>query len=147
MWAVPPETPSPPPPADEDEERQESEPDDLLKGDDSPYADSPEGWWTAFGGALNETSGVVYIPPGVFPPMREIRAVTHFFDEVIRRFPRPAPPGPSEVRSGSAEGGGAEVGITNAPSPAHHPSARTPRADDGGTRGLGRSRVPAGGHT
>jgi hypothetical protein len=31
---------------------------------ETPYANSPEGWWTAFGGALDVRSGVVYIPPG-----------------------------------------------------------------------------------
>lgn len=30
----------------------------------TPYEDSPEGWWTAFGGALDVNSGVVHIPPG-----------------------------------------------------------------------------------
>ncbi|MGW2860809.1 hypothetical protein [Streptomyces sp. NPDC001205] len=29
---------------------------------DGPYADSTEGWWTQYGGALNVRSGVVYIP-------------------------------------------------------------------------------------
>lgn len=27
-----------------------------------PYADSPNGWWTECGGALDVRSGVVYIP-------------------------------------------------------------------------------------
>lgn len=28
------------------------------------YEDSPEGWWTPFGGALDVASGVVYLPRG-----------------------------------------------------------------------------------
>lgn len=46
----------------------------LLNGGCDPcqgtaYENSPEGWWTAFGGALDVVSGVVYIPPtGKLPP-------------------------------------------------------------------------------
>ncbi|BCM65781.1 hypothetical protein EASAB2608_01115 [Streptomyces sp. EAS-AB2608] len=36
---------------------------DLTQDPDGPYANSPEGWWTQYGGALNQRSGVVYIPP------------------------------------------------------------------------------------
>ncbi|MFI1099822.1 hypothetical protein [Streptomyces melanogenes] len=36
----------------------------LVDDPDGPYADSPEGWWTKYGGALNVRSGVVYIPRG-----------------------------------------------------------------------------------
>jgi hypothetical protein len=40
-----------------------------LIGDPSgPYADSPEGWWTEYGGALDSRSGVVYFPPDSNPP-------------------------------------------------------------------------------
>ncbi|GAA2318784.1 hypothetical protein Scani_71100 [Streptomyces caniferus] len=28
------------------------------------YANSPEGWWTEYGGAVDVRSGVVYFPPG-----------------------------------------------------------------------------------
>ncbi|MGK5547660.1 hypothetical protein ACSNOH_23415 [Streptomyces sp. URMC 127] len=35
---------------------------DLTQDPDGPYADSPEGWWTQYGGALDKRSGVVYIP-------------------------------------------------------------------------------------
>ncbi|WHM37898.1 hypothetical protein [Streptomyces sp. BPTC-684] len=34
----------------------------LVDDPDGPYADSPEGWWTKCGGALDVRSGVVYIP-------------------------------------------------------------------------------------
>jgi len=27
-----------------------------------PYADSPDGWWTQYGGALDTRSGVVHLP-------------------------------------------------------------------------------------
>lgn len=40
----------------------------LLKDADGPYADSPEGWWTEYGGALDIRSGVVSFPPNVEPP-------------------------------------------------------------------------------
>ncbi|WP_411140339.1 hypothetical protein [Streptomyces sp. x-80] len=30
----------------------------------TPYEGSPEGWWTPHGGALDQASGVVYVPPG-----------------------------------------------------------------------------------
>lgn len=30
----------------------------------TPYENSPEGWWTEYGGALDVKSGVVYFPPG-----------------------------------------------------------------------------------
>lgn len=36
----------------------------LIDGPDSPYADSPAGWWDEYGGAMDRRSGVVYIPPG-----------------------------------------------------------------------------------
>lgn len=36
----------------------------LIDDPDGPYADSPEGWWTEYGGALDVRSGVVYLPPG-----------------------------------------------------------------------------------
>jgi hypothetical protein len=32
------------------------------------YADSPSGWWTQYGGALDAASGVVYLPPGSGAP-------------------------------------------------------------------------------
>ncbi|MBT2397942.1 hypothetical protein [Streptomyces sp. ISL-100] len=34
----------------------------------TPYENSPEGWWTPHGGALDVRSGVVYFPPGSNPP-------------------------------------------------------------------------------
>jgi hypothetical protein len=35
-----------------------------LIGDPSgPYANSPDGWWTEPGGALDSASGAVYFPP------------------------------------------------------------------------------------
>ncbi|WP_175499846.1 MULTISPECIES: hypothetical protein [unclassified Streptomyces] len=40
----------------------------LLDSSDSPYRDSPEGWWTEYGGAQDLRSGVVYFPPGTTPP-------------------------------------------------------------------------------
>lgn len=40
-----------------------------LKDDPlGPYADSPEGWWTPYDGALNVASGVVYLPGPKSPP-------------------------------------------------------------------------------
>lgn len=30
----------------------------------SPYENSPVGWWTEYGGALDVKSGVIYFPPG-----------------------------------------------------------------------------------
>lgn len=39
---------------------------DLLT--DTPYANSPEGWWTPYGGALDVKSGVVCLP-GPYPPV------------------------------------------------------------------------------
>jgi hypothetical protein len=36
----------------------------LIDDPEGPYADSPEGWWTEYGGALDSRSGVVYLPPG-----------------------------------------------------------------------------------
>jgi hypothetical protein len=36
----------------------------LIDDPTGPYADSPEGWWTEYGGALDVRSGVVYLPPG-----------------------------------------------------------------------------------
>ncbi|WP_367428639.1 hypothetical protein [Streptomyces celluloflavus] len=30
----------------------------------TPYEGSPEGWWTPYGGALDQASGVVHIPQG-----------------------------------------------------------------------------------
>ncbi|MFH8472574.1 hypothetical protein [Streptomyces sp. NPDC018000] len=35
----------------------------LIDDPSGPYADSPEGWWTEYGGALDVRSGVVYLPP------------------------------------------------------------------------------------
>jgi hypothetical protein len=32
------------------------------------YEGSPEGWWTAYGGALDVKSGVVYFPGPNYPP-------------------------------------------------------------------------------
>jgi hypothetical protein len=40
----------------------------LLDDPDSPYANSPVGWWTEYGGALDVRSGVAYFPPGSSPP-------------------------------------------------------------------------------
>lgn len=46
----------------------------LIDTPGSPYAGSPAGWWSQYGGALDVASGVVYLPPGapkppyVFPP-------------------------------------------------------------------------------
>ncbi|GLV78218.1 hypothetical protein Shyhy02_62180 [Streptomyces hygroscopicus subsp. hygroscopicus] len=39
----------------------------LIDDPDGPYANSPEGWWTQRGGALDVRSGVVYIPPLLQP--------------------------------------------------------------------------------
>jgi hypothetical protein len=33
-----------------------------------PYAESPDGWWTQYGGALDVASGGVYLPGPKFPP-------------------------------------------------------------------------------
>ncbi len=30
----------------------------------TPYAESPDGWWTKYGGAKDVVSGVVFIPRG-----------------------------------------------------------------------------------
>ncbi|MDV5147526.1 hypothetical protein R1T08_25960 [Streptomyces sp. SBC-4] len=35
-----------------------------IANPDGPYAASPEGWWTRYGGAFDTRSGVVRIPPG-----------------------------------------------------------------------------------
>jgi hypothetical protein len=35
----------------------------LIDDPSGPYADSPDGWWTEYGGALDSASGVVYFPP------------------------------------------------------------------------------------
>ncbi|CAL2059365.1 conserved protein of unknown function [Streptomyces murinus] len=40
----------------------------LLDGPTGPYVDTPEGWWTEYGGALDVRSGVVYIPKGADRP-------------------------------------------------------------------------------
>ncbi|MFJ4768352.1 hypothetical protein ACIP88_04410 [Streptomyces uncialis] len=34
----------------------------------TPYENSPTGWWTEYGGALDPESGVVYLPRGADPP-------------------------------------------------------------------------------
>ncbi|WP_185909471.1 hypothetical protein [Streptomyces sp. WAC01280] len=46
---------------------------DLTQDPDGPYANSPAGWWTAHGGALDTRSGVVYFPPGSNPPPSPFR--------------------------------------------------------------------------
>lgn len=40
----------------------------LVDDPAGPYADSPEGWWTEYGGALDTESGVVYLPGPSSPP-------------------------------------------------------------------------------
>jgi hypothetical protein len=41
----------------------------LIGDPAGPYADSPEGWWSPYGGALNVASGVVYVPSrAALPP-------------------------------------------------------------------------------
>ena len=40
----------------------------LIDDPTGPYADSPEGWWKPYGGALDIRSGVVYIPPSAALP-------------------------------------------------------------------------------
>jgi hypothetical protein len=35
---------------------------------DTPYDNSPAGWWTEYGGALDVQSGVVHLPPGAGHP-------------------------------------------------------------------------------
>ncbi|GAA0374301.1 hypothetical protein GCM10010319_61020 [Streptomyces blastmyceticus] len=43
----------------------------LIDDPDGLYADSPEGWWTQYGGAVDARSGVVYIPREAdHPPCR-----------------------------------------------------------------------------
>ncbi|WP_228989151.1 hypothetical protein [Streptomyces sp. DH8] len=39
---------------------------DLFTG--TAYANSPEGWWTPYGGALDAQSGVVRLPGPFHPP-------------------------------------------------------------------------------
>jgi hypothetical protein len=39
----------------------------------APYADSPEGWWMEYGGALDVTSGVVHFPQEVELPACRFR--------------------------------------------------------------------------
>lgn len=34
----------------------------LIDDPDGPYADSPGGWWTKYGGVADAHSGVIYIP-------------------------------------------------------------------------------------
>lgn len=46
----------------------------LIDDPDGPYRDSPEGWWTEGGGALDVRSGVVYFPPGSNPPPSPFRS-------------------------------------------------------------------------
>lgn len=45
----------------------------LIDDPDGPYRDSPEGWWTEGGGALDMRSGLVYFPPGSDPPLSPFR--------------------------------------------------------------------------
>ncbi len=40
----------------------------LIDDPDGPYAGSPAGWWTQYGGALDVTSGVVHLPGPTHPP-------------------------------------------------------------------------------
>lgn len=40
----------------------------LVDDPAGPYAGSPKGWWTEYGGALDAESGVVYLPGPNFPP-------------------------------------------------------------------------------
>lgn len=40
----------------------------LVEDPAGPYAGSPEGWWTEYGGALDTESGVVYLPGPNSPP-------------------------------------------------------------------------------
>jgi hypothetical protein len=40
----------------------------LIDDPTGPYADSPDGWWTEYGGALDIRSGVVYLPGPKSPP-------------------------------------------------------------------------------
>ncbi|MDQ0938824.1 hypothetical protein QFZ67_000529 [Streptomyces sp. V1I1] len=42
----------------------------LIDDPDGPYGNSPEGWWTKYGGALDVCSGVVYLPGPNYPPCR-----------------------------------------------------------------------------
>lgn len=44
----------------------EGPPVDLLTG--APYADSPSGWWSPYGGKLDRRSGVVFLPGPLHPP-------------------------------------------------------------------------------
>ncbi|MFE7315163.1 hypothetical protein ACFU7T_19090 [Streptomyces sp. NPDC057555] len=57
--------------ADDDKGGSPEEPPNPVAGGPypgSPYEDSPEGWWTPYGGALDPTSGVVRLPPGAKHP-------------------------------------------------------------------------------
>lgn len=40
----------------------------LVDDPTGPYADSPDDWWTEYGGALDIRSGVVYLPGPKSPP-------------------------------------------------------------------------------
>ncbi len=40
----------------------------LVDDPAGPYAGSPEGRWTQYGGALDTESGAVYLPGPNFPP-------------------------------------------------------------------------------
>ncbi|MFD6419886.1 hypothetical protein [Streptomyces sp. NPDC060194] len=40
----------------------------IIDDPDGPYANSPAGWWTAYGGALHVPTGNLYFPPGTHPP-------------------------------------------------------------------------------
>lgn len=46
----------------------------LIDDPDGPYANSPDGWWTEYGGALDTRSGVVYFPPGSDRPPSPFRS-------------------------------------------------------------------------
>jgi hypothetical protein len=40
----------------------------LIDDPLGPYASSPDGWWTEYGGALDVKSGVVHLPASADPP-------------------------------------------------------------------------------
>jgi hypothetical protein len=40
----------------------------LVDAPAGPYVDTPEGWWTEYGGTLDEASGVIAFPPRSLPP-------------------------------------------------------------------------------
>jgi hypothetical protein len=39
----------------------------LVDDPAGPYVDSPEGWWTEYGGTRDEVSGVIAFPPNSLP--------------------------------------------------------------------------------